>query len=123
MTCRPRLAAIEANSGPWGSTTPHWKNRLAPVSDGVSGIGSGAVALPDASVSGVARNSSGKSSSSQQPPRLMLVEPNDASCVAIVFGSGYVRLPTMMRVGFALDLAAILLLGIYGYLWIYPWFG
>lgn len=33
---------------------------------------------------------------------------------AIVFGSGYVRLPQMMRVGFALDLLAALLLGLYG---------
>ena len=42
---------------------------------------------------------------------------------AIVFGSGYVRLPTMMRVGFTLDVAAIVLTAIYGYLWIHPWFG
>jgi sodium-dependent dicarboxylate transporter 2/3/5 len=42
---------------------------------------------------------------------------------AIVFGSGYIRLPTMMKVGAFLDVAAILGITLYGYLWIYPWFG
>lgn len=37
---------------------------------------------------------------------------------AIVFGSGYIRLPTMMRVGVLLDLAAALLLAGYGYLYL-----
>jgi len=32
---------------------------------------------------------------------------------AIVFGSGYVRLPTMMRVGFVLDLVSIVLITAY----------
>jgi sodium-dependent dicarboxylate transporter 2/3/5 len=32
---------------------------------------------------------------------------------AIVFGSGYVRLSTMMRVGFVLDLAAAFLIAVY----------
>jgi sodium-dependent dicarboxylate transporter 2/3/5 len=34
---------------------------------------------------------------------------------AIVFGSGYIRLPTMMKTGFALDLAAAALLTLYAY--------
>jgi sodium-dependent dicarboxylate transporter 2/3/5 len=37
---------------------------------------------------------------------------------AIVFGSGYIRLPTMMRVGVLLDLAAALLLAGYGYIYL-----
>ena len=37
---------------------------------------------------------------------------------AIVFGSGYVRLPTMIKTGFALDLAAIALVTFYAYLWV-----
>ena len=37
---------------------------------------------------------------------------------AIVFGSGYIRLPTMMRIGFLLDCAAALVIAIYGYLYI-----
>ncbi|HEX8823748.1 MAG TPA: SLC13 family permease, partial [Archangium sp.] len=37
---------------------------------------------------------------------------------AIVFGSGYVRLPTMMRVGVALDFLAAGLLTVYGPLWV-----
>ena len=37
---------------------------------------------------------------------------------AIVFGSGYIRLPTMMRTGILLDLAAALLLAGYGYLYL-----
>ena len=39
---------------------------------------------------------------------------------AIVFGSGYVRLPTMMRTGVLLDLTAALLLTLYGLWWIVP---
>jgi solute carrier family 13 (sodium-dependent dicarboxylate transporter), member 2/3/5 len=42
---------------------------------------------------------------------------------AIVFGSGYVRLPTMMRVGFVLDIAAVVGVALYAFLWIEPWFG
>jgi solute carrier family 13 (sodium-dependent dicarboxylate transporter), member 2/3/5 len=37
---------------------------------------------------------------------------------AIVFGSGYVRLPTMMKLGVALDLLASALLTLYGLLWV-----
>ncbi len=37
---------------------------------------------------------------------------------AIVFGAGYVRLPQMMRVGVTLDLAAGVLLSLYGLIWI-----
>jgi sodium-dependent dicarboxylate transporter 2/3/5 len=37
---------------------------------------------------------------------------------AIVFGSGYVRLPTMMKAGVALDLLASALLTLYGILWV-----
>ncbi|HLL55203.1 MAG TPA: anion permease, partial [Myxococcaceae bacterium] len=37
---------------------------------------------------------------------------------AIVFGSGYVRLPTMMRIGFTLDLLAVVLIALYGYLYV-----
>ncbi len=37
---------------------------------------------------------------------------------AIVFGSGYVSLPTMMRAGFAMDIAAIALVTIYASTWI-----
>ncbi|HLM43228.1 MAG TPA: DASS family sodium-coupled anion symporter, partial [Myxococcaceae bacterium] len=37
---------------------------------------------------------------------------------AIVFGSGYVRLPTMMRVGVGLDLLAASLLTVYGLVWV-----
>ncbi|MEW5739301.1 MAG: DASS family sodium-coupled anion symporter [Myxococcota bacterium] len=37
---------------------------------------------------------------------------------AIVFGSGRIRLPTMMRVGVLLDLAAVLLLTLYGATWL-----
>jgi sodium-dependent dicarboxylate transporter 2/3/5 len=37
---------------------------------------------------------------------------------AIVFGSGYIRLPTMMRIGVLLDLMAALLLAGYGYLYL-----
>jgi len=39
---------------------------------------------------------------------------------AIVFGSGYVRLPTMMRTGVLLDLLAAVVLTLYGLLWIVP---
>lgn len=37
---------------------------------------------------------------------------------AIVFGSGRIRLPTMMRVGVLLDLAAVLVLTFYGLTWL-----
>ncbi|MHB8877344.1 MAG: SLC13 family permease [Myxococcaceae bacterium] len=37
---------------------------------------------------------------------------------AIVFGSGYIRLPAMMRTGILLDLAAALLITAYGYLYL-----
>ena len=37
---------------------------------------------------------------------------------AIVFGSGYVRLPTMMKVGVALDLLSAALLTVYGLVWV-----
>ncbi|MFY0570609.1 SLC13 family permease [Archangium lansingense] len=37
---------------------------------------------------------------------------------AIVFGSGYVRLPTMMKAGVALDLMASALLTVYGLVWV-----
>jgi sodium-dependent dicarboxylate transporter 2/3/5 len=37
---------------------------------------------------------------------------------AIVFGSGYVRLPVMMRVGVTLDLLAAGLLALYGMTWV-----
>ncbi len=37
---------------------------------------------------------------------------------AIVFGSGYVRLPTMMKVGVALDVLAAALLTVYGLVWV-----
>jgi sodium-dependent dicarboxylate transporter 2/3/5 len=37
---------------------------------------------------------------------------------AIVFGSGYIRLPTMMRIGIGLDLAAATLLALYGWLYV-----
>ncbi|WP_257456926.1 SLC13 family permease [Archangium lipolyticum] len=37
---------------------------------------------------------------------------------AIVFGSGYVRLPTMMKIGVVLDLLAAALLTLYGLLWV-----
>jgi solute carrier family 13 (sodium-dependent dicarboxylate transporter), member 2/3/5 len=37
---------------------------------------------------------------------------------AIVFGSGYVRLPTMMKAGVALDLLAAALLTVYGLVWV-----
>jgi sodium-dependent dicarboxylate transporter 2/3/5 len=36
---------------------------------------------------------------------------------AIVFGSGYVRLPTMMKLGAGLDLLAAALLTVYGLVW------
>jgi solute carrier family 13 (sodium-dependent dicarboxylate transporter), member 2/3/5 len=36
---------------------------------------------------------------------------------AIVFGSGYVRLPTMIKTGFVLDLAAVVLVTLYAYVW------
>lgn len=42
---------------------------------------------------------------------------------AMVFGSGYVKLPVMMRVGFALDLAAAGLLALYGTWWLQGWLG
>jgi sodium-dependent dicarboxylate transporter 2/3/5 len=42
---------------------------------------------------------------------------------AIVFGSGRVRLPTMMKVGLLLDLLAVLLLTVYGWLWVSRVFG
>lgn len=35
---------------------------------------------------------------------------------AIVFGSGYIRLPTMMKVGFVLDVTAVVFVTIYAYL-------
>lgn len=37
---------------------------------------------------------------------------------AIVFGSGYIRLPVMMRAGVVLDLIAASLLAVYGHFWI-----
>jgi solute carrier family 13 (sodium-dependent dicarboxylate transporter), member 2/3/5 len=37
---------------------------------------------------------------------------------AIVFGSGRVRLPTMMKVGLVLDVLAAALLALYGWLWV-----
>jgi sodium-dependent dicarboxylate transporter 2/3/5 len=37
---------------------------------------------------------------------------------AIVFGSGYVRLPVMMRVGVTLDLLAAVALTLYGIAWV-----
>ena len=37
---------------------------------------------------------------------------------AIVFGSGYIRLPTMMRIGLSLDLAAMALVTLYAYLYL-----
>ena len=37
---------------------------------------------------------------------------------AIVFGSGYVRLPTMMRIGFLLDLLAAVIVALYSHFWI-----
>jgi sodium-dependent dicarboxylate transporter 2/3/5 len=37
---------------------------------------------------------------------------------AIVFGSGYVRLPTMMKIGLGLDLLAVALLTVYGLVWV-----
>jgi sodium-dependent dicarboxylate transporter 2/3/5 len=37
---------------------------------------------------------------------------------AIVFGSGYVRLPTMMRLGLVMDLAASVAITLYAWLWI-----
>ncbi len=37
---------------------------------------------------------------------------------AIVFGSGRIRLPTMMRMGLVLDVAAVLLLTLYGLTWL-----
>lgn len=37
---------------------------------------------------------------------------------AIVFGSGRIRLPTMMRIGVLLDLAAVLVLTLYGLTWL-----
>jgi sodium-dependent dicarboxylate transporter 2/3/5 len=42
---------------------------------------------------------------------------------AIVFGSGYIRLPVMMRTGFLLDVAAVLVVWLYTFLyvrWFYP---
>ena len=42
---------------------------------------------------------------------------------AIVFGSGYVRLPTMMRVGVLLDVTAAVLLTLYALWWIAPLMG
>lgn len=42
---------------------------------------------------------------------------------AIVFGSGSVRLPTMIRVGFALDVAAIVAITVYSWLWVGPFLG
>jgi sodium-dependent dicarboxylate transporter 2/3/5 len=42
---------------------------------------------------------------------------------AIVFGSGYVRLPVMMRVGFVLDVLAVLAVTLYALLWIAPVLG
>jgi sodium-dependent dicarboxylate transporter 2/3/5 len=41
---------------------------------------------------------------------------------AIVFGSGYIRLPVMMRTGFLLDVAAVVLIALYGYLYLVPLF-
>jgi sodium-dependent dicarboxylate transporter 2/3/5 len=41
---------------------------------------------------------------------------------AIVFGSGRIRLPTMIRVGLLIDLAAVLVVALYGWLWIARWF-
>lgn len=37
---------------------------------------------------------------------------------AIVFGSGYIRLPTMMRTGALLDVLAALLVTLYGWLYL-----
>jgi sodium-dependent dicarboxylate transporter 2/3/5 len=37
---------------------------------------------------------------------------------AIVFGSGYIRLPTMMRTGFALDLLAAALIALYTFFYV-----
>jgi sodium-dependent dicarboxylate transporter 2/3/5 len=42
---------------------------------------------------------------------------------AIVFGSGYVRLPEMMRIGVLLDVTAAVLLTFYGLFWIAPLMG
>jgi sodium-dependent dicarboxylate transporter 2/3/5 len=36
---------------------------------------------------------------------------------AIVFGSGYIRLPVMMRTGFLLDVASVLLIAVYAWSW------
>ncbi len=41
---------------------------------------------------------------------------------AIVFGSGYVRLPTMMRTGIVLDLSAVVLITLYAFLYLRPLF-
>jgi sodium-dependent dicarboxylate transporter 2/3/5 len=40
-----------------------------------------------------------------------------------VFGSGYVRLPVMMRTGVLLDLAAAVLLTLYALWWVVPLLG
>jgi sodium-dependent dicarboxylate transporter 2/3/5 len=40
---------------------------------------------------------------------------------AIVFGSGYVRLPTMIRAGAAMDVAAVAVITVYGATWV-RWF-
>ena len=37
---------------------------------------------------------------------------------AIVFGSGYIRLPTMMKTGFLLDIAAMVLVTLYAYFYV-----
>jgi sodium-dependent dicarboxylate transporter 2/3/5 len=37
---------------------------------------------------------------------------------AIVFGSGYIRLPTMIRTGFLLDLAAVALITLYTFFYV-----
>ena len=37
---------------------------------------------------------------------------------AIVFGSGYIKLPTMMKTGFALDLSAAVMIAVYAYLYV-----
>ncbi len=37
---------------------------------------------------------------------------------AIVFGSGYIKLPTMMKTGFALDVAAAVLIALYAYFYV-----
>lgn len=37
---------------------------------------------------------------------------------AIVFGSGYIRLPVMIRIGFVLDVAAVVLVSVYARVWL-----